>query len=327
MLTKDILTPQQLLSLFEEKASINNFNTFPPGLYKPVNHIMSMKGKCIRPLLLLMSCDMFGGNIEEALNPAFAVEVFHNFTLVHDDIMDNAGLRRGVPTVHKLFGINSGILAGDVMLSYAYKFLAMVSPEYIPGLFQVFNNTTIQIFEGQQMDIDFEKRQDVSEIEYLHMIEYKTSVLLGCCLQMGAILAGASEENQQLIYEFGRKLGLSFQIKDDYLDSFGEAEKVGKRIGGDILMNKKTYLFVSAWNRANTEQKKELMALLKEKDEINKITSVKKIFESTGARQETTRKAEALYLSAIESLKKVSLDNDLKEPLFEFADKINNREF
>ena len=327
MLTKDIYTPQQLLSLFEQKAAISNFNTFPPGLYKPVNHIMSMKGKCVRPLLLLMSCDMFGGNIDEALNAAFAVEVFHNFTLVHDDIMDKADLRRGVPTVHKLFGINSGILAGDVMLSYAYKFLAMVSPEHIPGLFQVFNTTTIQIFEGQQMDIDFEEREDVSEVEYLHMIEYKTSVLLGCCLQMGAIIAGAGEENQQLIYEFGRKLGLSFQIKDDYLDSFGEEQKVGKRIGGDILMNKKTYLFVSAWNRGNAAQKKQLRALLKEGDEETKIALVKKLFENTGARQQTIWKAESLYLSAIESLKSVSLDSEFKEPLLEFAEKINNREF
>ena len=184
---RTMLTQQQLLTQFEAKAGVNNFRTTPSGLYNPVNHIMSIKGKRIRPLLLLMCCDMFGGSVEEALNPAFAMEVFHNFTLVHDDIMDNADIRRGFPTVHTLYGTNAGILAGDVMLAYAYRYLTDVPAQFIPSLISVFNNTAIEIFEGQQMDMDFEKRTDVVEDEYLKMIEFKTSVLLGCCLQLGAI--------------------------------------------------------------------------------------------------------------------------------------------
>ncbi len=324
---RTMLTQQQLLTQFEAKAGVNNFRTTPSGLYNPVNHIMSIKGKRIRPLLLLMCCDMFGGSVEEALNPAFAMEVFHNFTLVHDDIMDKADIRRGFPTVHTLFGLNSGILAGDAMLSYAYKFLTKVSPQYVPALLDIFNKTAIEIFEGQQMDIDFEKRMDVTEEEYLKMIEFKTSVLLGCCLKAGAILAGASEENQKLIYEFGLQLGLSFQIKDDYLDSFGEAAKVGKRIGGDILMNKKTYLYVTGWNSANKEQKEQFTALLTEQDEEKKIAAAKNLFEVTGARQQTNHKSNELYLGALDSLRNISIDKELKEPLFELAEKINNREF
>ncbi|HWB63095.1 MAG TPA: polyprenyl synthetase family protein, partial [Chitinophagales bacterium] len=166
--------PEQLIALYENKFNAASFNLAPVGLYEPVNHIMSIKGKRIRPLLLMMACDLFGGRVEDALNPAFAVEVFHNFTLVHDDIMDQADLRRGVPTVHKKYGLNAGILAGDVMLSYAYRYLSGVEGKYLAGLLKVFNDTAIEIFEGQQMDVDFEKRTDVGEAEYLKMIEYKT---------------------------------------------------------------------------------------------------------------------------------------------------------
>ena len=234
-------SPAQLLEMYEQKFS-NTFNNNPTSLYQPVNHIMSIKGKRIRPLLLLIANDMFGGNVQQALFPAYAMEVFHNFTLVHDDIMDNADIRRGEPTVHKKYGLNAGILAGDVMLAYTYKYLTDIPVAYVQPVLQLFNKTAIEIFEGQQTDIDFESRNDVAEAEYLKMIEYKTSVLLACSLQTGAILAGASLPNQQLVYDFGLNLGLSFQIKDDYLDSFGESAKVGKRIGGDILQNKKTLL-------------------------------------------------------------------------------------
>ena len=320
-------SPEQLLSLYESKFSGNNFNSSPPGLYTPVNHIMSIKGKRIRPLLLLMSCEMFGGDVALALNPSFAVEVFHNFTLVHDDIMDNGDIRRGEPTVHKLYGLNSGILAGDAMIPYVYKYLTDVTNAYISPLINVFNDTAIEIFEGQQMDVDFEKRDDVTETEYLKMIEYKTSVLLGACLQLGAILADASIEDQKLIYEFGLKLGLSFQITDDYLDAFGEKEKVGKKIGGDILMNKKTYLFVTALDRANPEQRKQLIAALQETDEDKKIETVKQLFEATGARQHTLDKADELYHEALKSLEKISVKPELKAPLAAMADMISQRQF
>jgi len=316
-----------LNALYNEKFSVNNFHQNPTGLYKPVNHIMNIPGKRIRPILLLMSCDMFGGDVKQALNHAFAVEVFHNFTLVHDDIMDNADIRRGVPTVHTLYGTSAGILAGDVMLAYAYRYLTDVPAQYIAQLITVFNNTAIEIFEGQQMDMDFEKRNDVAEEEYLKMIEFKTSVLLGCCLQLGAILGNAGAGDQKLIYEFGLKLGLSFQIKDDYLDAFGEAEKVGKRIGGDIVQNKKTHLYVTAFNKADAAQKAQLTALLTEKDEEKKIAEVKHLYEATGARQHTLDTADKFYKVALESLAKVSLSEEVKKPMAEMAKRINNREF
>ena len=316
-----------LNALYNEKFSVDNFHQNPTGLYKPVNHIMNIPGKRIRPLLLLMGCEMFGGDAKQALNPSFAVEVFHNFTLVHDDIMDNADIRRGVPTVHKLYGTNAGILAGDVMLAFAYRYLTDVAPQYVPSLITIFNKTAIEIFEGQQMDMDFEKRNDVTEGEYLKMIEYKTSVLLGCCLQLGAVIGGAGAEDQKLIYEFGLKLGLSFQIKDDYLDTFGEAEKVGKRIGGDIIQNKKTYLYVTAFNNANAAQKAQFTSLLTEADEEKKIKEVKQLFEATGARQQALDKSDELYNVALQSLQKISVSEENKKPLAEMAQKINNREF
>jgi len=316
-----------LSALYNEKFGVDNFRQNPEGLYKPVNHIMNIPGKRIRPLLLLMGCEMFGGDVKNALNPAFAVEVFHNFTLVHDDIMDNADIRRGVPTVHKLYGTNAGILAGDVMLAYAYRYLTDVPAQYIAPLITVFNKTAIEIFEGQQMDMDFENRTDVTETEYLKMIELKTSVLLGCCLHLGSILGNAGETDQKLIYEFGLKLGLSFQIKDDYLDTFGEAAKVGKRIGGDIVQNKKTILYINAWNNASITQKEQFTRLLTESDEEKKITEVKALFELTGARQQALNKADEMYKLALQSLEKVSLNTEAKKSLVEMAQKINNREF
>jgi len=320
-------TAAHLTKLYEQAFNNNNFNNNPTGLYDPVNHIMNIKGKRIRPLLLLMSCDFFGGNVDEALKPAFAMEVFHNFTLVHDDIMDAAEIRRGEPTVHIKYGVNAGILAGDVMLAYAYKNLCSVPADKVPTMIEVFNKTAIEIFEGQQMDMDFEKRTDVKETEYLKMVEYKTSVLLACSLQLGAALAGAAEVDQQLIYEFGLNLGLSFQITDDYLDAFGEAEKVGKRIGGDILNNKKTYLFITALNNASGAQKQQLLQLLHEKDEERKIAEVKHLFNETGATQKTLNKANELYNLAIASLQKINAPSSTKQPLLQLAEQISNRQF
>jgi geranylgeranyl diphosphate synthase type II len=320
-------SPEELQSLYEQKFSSSNFNENPTGLYDPVKHIMSIKGKRIRPLLLMMSCDLFGGNVQEALHPAFAMEVFHNFTLVHDDIMDNADIRRGIPTVHKLFGVNTGILAGDVMLAYAYKYLTDIPAIHIPELLRIFNKTAIEIFEGQQLDMDFEKRTDVSETEYLKMIEYKTSVLLACSLQLGAVLAGAGEENQKRIYDFGLNLGLAFQIKDDYLDAFGEGEKVGKKIGGDILQNKKTYLLITALHTAKGEQLEALQLLLKNKNEDEKIAGVKNLFDSLGVKAITENRMNQLYAKAIESLKAVDVEEPRKELLLKLAKAVHERDF
>lgn len=275
----------------------------------------------------MMSNELFGGNVHEVLNPAFAMELFHNFTLVHDDIMDKADLRRGIPTVHKLYGVNAGILAGDVMLAYAYKYLTDIPVQTIPEVLRIFNKTAIEIFEGQQMDMDFEKREDVSEPEYLKMIEYKTSVLLACSLQLGAVLAGANAANQKRIYDFGINLGLAFQIKDDYLDAFGESDKVGKRIGGDILQNKKTYLLITALHKAKGEMRDELNALLQNKNEEEKIAGVKNLFNALGVKADTEKRMDELYSKAIESLSSVDADAEQKELLLKLAQAVHTRDF
>ncbi len=319
--------PDELLAIYEKAFSQNNFNSNPTNLYKPVEHIMGMQGKKIRPLLLLLSLDMFGGKVEEGLNPAFAMEVFHNFTLVHDDIMDQADIRRGAPTVHKKFGTNAAILAGDVMLAYAYKYLTTVPLHHVPAMMGIFNKTAIEIFEGQQMDVDFETRTDVALEEYLKMIEYKTSVLLACCVQLGAILGNATEADQLAVYQFGLNLGLSFQIKDDILDAFGEGEKVGKKIGGDILQNKKTYLYISTLSRCNPAQLQQLNALAIEKDEATKIAGVKALMEETGAKAATEAKAEELYKLSLKSLEDINIEAGRKKVLRLMAEKINNRDY
>lgn len=318
---------QSIAALYDNKFGNSPFKAKKNELYLPVNHIMSIPGKRIRPMLLLLSNHSFGGNPESALSPAYAMELFHNFSLVHDDIMDQADLRRGVPTVHKVFGTNAGILAGDVMLAYAYVYLSEMPGEYLAPVLKVFNQTAIEIFEGQQMDVDFEKRNDVTLEEYLKMIEYKTSVLLACSLQIGAILANASEEDQKLIYQFGLYLGLSFQIKDDLLDAFGDSQKVGKRVGGDILMNKKTYLYISTWQLADEAEKAILNTLLTEKNEDIKVQETKALMKATGGYDATLTKAEELYNAAIQCLRSISIPERQKEELYRIAEQINNRDY
>ncbi|MFN8277855.1 MAG: polyprenyl synthetase family protein [Chitinophagales bacterium] len=318
---------QDLQKLYDQTFSVNNFNFEPKGLYEPVMHIMAIPGKRIRPMLLLMACEAFGGKAAQALHPAYAMEIFHNFTLVHDDIMDKAELRRGRPTVHTLFGLNAGILAGDVMMSYAYKYLSEIEARYLPRVFEVFNKTSIQIYEGQQMDVDFETRTDVTIPEYIRMIEYKTSVLLGVSLQIGAILAGAGETDQQHIYDFGLNLGVSFQIKDDWLDTFGDAEKVGKRIGGDILQNKKTYLFITALERATGAHRAQLFSALQEQEEQLKIDAVMQVYDQLQVSALTLDAAESHYLKAVSALDAVSLSVEKKKSLYALAKAIHHRDF
>ncbi|HLP51702.1 MAG TPA: polyprenyl synthetase family protein [Chitinophagales bacterium] len=320
-------TPKQLAELYENFYQKNSFNYDPNGLYEPVRHIMNIPGKRIRPMLLLMACDMFGGNLQEALNAAFAMEVFHNFTLVHDDVMDNADIRRGVPTVHIKYGLNEAILAGDVMLSYGYKYLLNIQEPNTTGAMRLFTKTSIEIFEGQQLDLDFEKRLDVTVDEYLKMIEFKTSVLLAASLQIGALVAGASKEDQEKLYEFGLNLGLSFQIKDDWLDTFGEGEKVGKKIGGDIIQNKKTFLLITALNNASDEQRKQLLALFQEKDETKKVAGVMNVYDALGISVKTESKINELYSKSLDSLRSVNLPDEKKQQLLALAEKIHNRDY
>lgn len=317
----------QLQELYEEFYSRNRFDYDPNGLYEPVRHIMSIKGKRIRPMLLLMACDMFGGDVKNALNAAFALEIFHNFTLVHDDVMDNADIRRGITTVHKKYGLNAAILAGDAMLSYSYKYLMKLNSPRLHEALDVFTNTSIQIFEGQQMDLDFEHRTDVSVSEYLKMIEYKTSVLLAASLQIGGIAANASNQDQERLYEFGLNLGLSFQIKDDWLDTFGEKSKVGKKIGGDIIQNKKTYLLTTALHDADNKQRDELLKLLAVTNEHTKLEGIMHLLHDLDIKSKTEYKIDELYYASLKSLEQINLPVERKADVRHLAESIYNRDY
>ena len=318
---------KDLASLYSNKFSVHDFDREPANLYQPMAHIMSIQGKRIRPLLLLLSCDAFGGNAEQALSAAHAMELFHNFTLVHDDIMDAADLRRGIPTVHQKFGLNAGILSGDALLMYAYSHLCSVQASALANVLGVFNKTGIEIMEGQQMDIDFEQRLDVTIPEYLTMIGYKTSVLLACSLQIGAIIGGASAADQSRIYDFGMTLGLSFQIKDDWLDTFGESDKVGKKEGGDIIQNKKTYLFITLLNEVNYTDRAKLLALLTESDHTLKVAEVKALYNKYQIGEKTLAKVDSLYNEALTSLQAISISEDQKSNLLKMSQMIHSRNF
>jgi geranylgeranyl diphosphate synthase type II len=257
----------------------------PTGLYDPVRYILDLGGKRMRPLLVLMAADLYNTPLEKALPAAMAVEVFHNFSLLHDDIMDAAPIRRGKPTVHHKWDVNTGILSGDAMLILAYQYLEAYEANHFKDLTKLFSKTALQVCEGQQFDMDFEQRDDVTLDEYLHMIAYKTAVLLGCALQMGALIGGAPESEQLAIYNFGMSLGIAFQLQDDYLDVFGNPETFGKQVGGDIIENKKTYLYLQALELTNPADSRELADLysIKPKDPQSKVNRVTQLFRDCGA--------------------------------------------
>ncbi|MCZ2443096.1 MAG: polyprenyl synthetase family protein [Flavobacteriales bacterium] len=329
MLSKEVsssLTFPELNTWYADASSHLGFPHEPAGLYNAVRHIMEMKGKRIRPVLLIMGCEAFGGDVSQALSPAYGIEVFHNFTLIHDDMMDESVLRRGDPTVHQVYGANTALLAGDVMMMYAYRFISDVNEPFVKPLLDVFNKTAIQVMEGQQMDMDFEKRLSVNEDEYIQMISYKTSVLLATALQMGAIIGQASEADQQTIYEFGLKLGLAFQIKDDYLDAYGDA-RTGKRKGGDIIQNKKTFLVVSALQGANEEEITRYQTMLLEKDTDKKIENVLEFFKNRQVPEKVAAQMNLFYQDALASLYKLSIDEMHKHALQQMAHMIYHREY
>lgn len=312
---------------FENEYSKNGFSGKDSELYLACKYIMDMKGKRIRPALVMMAAEMFGGSLIEALHPAMAVEVFHNSTLVHDDIMDAADMRRGQLTVHKIYGINTAINSGNVMMSYAYKYLLKSDNKYFRNLVGVFNRTAIEVMEGQSMDMNFETRLDVVEADYLKMIEYKTSVLLAASLQLGAIVADATESDQQHIYNFGKNLGLAFQLKDDYLDAFGDMQKVGKQKGGDIINNKKTLLLIKAIEFSDEIQKAEIIALLNEKNQHIKVERVLDFFEKSGSKKYTENKIDSFFGIAIKHLYACNVAHYKKEHLNKFAEDLHYRQF
>jgi geranylgeranyl diphosphate synthase type II len=299
----------------------------PKNLYQPIEYILSLGGKRMRPILTLMATEVFDVDCKKALAAATAVEVFHNFSLVHDDIMDDAPLRRGNETVHEKWNINTGILSGDAMLILAYQHFEEYEPKIFRDLAKLFSKTALEVCEGQQYDVDFETREDVSISEYLKMIEYKTAVLVGAAMKMGAIVAETSEENANLIYDFGLNLGIAFQLQDDYLDAFGDPETFGKQVGGDIIENKKTYLYLKAMEFSNTDEKEQLTHLFSIQPNHNndKIESVKAIFNQTKASDATQKAIQKYTFKAFETLEKMNISNDKKVMLRTFGENLMNR--
>lgn len=314
----------QLISAYFEELSVVRE---PKNLYEPIQYILSLGGKRMRPVLTLMATDIFDGDCKKALAAATAVEVFHNFSLIHDDIMDDAPLRRGRETVHEKWDVNTGILSGDAMLILAYQHFEDYEPPMFRDLAKLFSKTAIEVCEGQQYDVDFETRDDVTVPEYLKMIQYKTAVLVGAAMKMGAIVAETSAENANLIYDFGLNLGVAFQLQDDYLDAFGNPETFGKQVGGDIIENKKTYLYLKALEFASAETKEQLLHLfsIQPSDNTDKINSVKEIFNQTGASAATRDAIVQFTEKAFETLEKMDITSDKKAMLKAFGENLMNR--
>jgi len=316
---------KELTAIFEKKFIASSpFPLSPATLYEPCRYLLGLGGKRVRPILCLMSNELFGEINEDAWNSAFAIELFHNFTLIHDDIMDKAPLRRGSPTIHAKYGFTAGILCGDIMNIYSYDKLANIE-NFLPQVMQLFNKTAIEVCEGQQLDMDFETRNDVSIAQYIHMITLKTSVLLACSLKLGAIVAGAMGDNANKLYAFGKNLGIAFQLQDDYLDAFGKPDKLGKQKGGDIKANKKTYLLLKALENANGSQHKELEERLQSDDE-NKIPDVLSLFAAIGADTECRQAVEHYSKSAFDCLEQIAVPAARKQPLFELAQYLLQRD-
>lgn len=307
----------------------NKLNTKEPlNLYDPIVYIMDLGGKRLRPILTLISADVFGGKYEDALDAALAIEVFHNFSLVHDDIMDAAPLRRGEKTVHKKWDINTGILSGDVMLINSYQYFENYPADLFKPLLKVFSTTAIEVCEGQQYDMDFERSDQVTVPEYLKMITYKTAVLIAAGMKMGAIISRASEKAQDAIYDYAINLGIAFQLQDDYLDAFGDPENFGKQVGGDIIENKKTFLYIKAMELGAAEDKKELKNLfsIKPANPKEKIETVKEIFIRSRAAEVTREEIEKYTRRAFELLEALDAPETKKEVLKNFGNKLMNRE-
>ncbi|MHC1708369.1 MAG: polyprenyl synthetase family protein [Bacteroidales bacterium] len=305
------------------------FPISPVELYEPIAYSMSIGGKRIRPLLVLLAADLYDGNIDLALPPALGLEIFHNFTLLHDDIMDNAPMRRGQLTVYRKWDINTAILAGDTMFTLAYDFISRTDPAILPAVFQVFNQTAREVCEGQQLDMNFETDNQVTLDDYLEMIRLKTAVLLGCCLKTGGLVAGAGQKDADLLYHFGQNLGIAFQIQDDLLDTFGDDETFGKKTGGDIAANKKTWLYLKALDLADSSTKGNLIQCYNDSqlDAESKFLRIKGIFSDLNIPFHAGNEIERHYSKATEFLYRLSLPEHKLGILKSFGDKIINRTY
>lgn len=323
-----MFTIKELQNKIDLTLSAQKFEGNPPLLYEPIKYTLSQGGKRLRPLLTLLACDMFEGNIEEAVYPAIGLEIFHNFTLLHDDIMDKAPIRRGKETVYKKWNTNIAILSGDTMFALAYEFMLNTDNKVIPQILPVLNQTAREVCEGQQFDMDFETQENVSIADYIEMIRLKTAVLLGGSLKIGALIGGATPENADYLYNFGINIGLAFQLKDDLLDVFSDVEKFGKMTGGDILTNKKTFLYLKAYELAKNEELQNLNYYfnLPESQGIQKINGVKSVYNTLNIEQLTVDEMKNYYDLALLEFNKIDIKEDKKQNLLDFAKLLMDRE-
>lgn len=319
----------ELLNQVNQYLDNMSYDRKPSSLYEPIKYVLSLGGKRIRPVLMLLAYNLYKEDPQSILSSACALETYHNYTLLHDDLMDNAELRRGHETVHKRWGANTAILSGDSMLVLAYERIAQCSPDKLKKVLDLFTETALQIGEGQQYDMDFENCNDVTEEEYIEMIRLKTSVLLACAVKMGAILAEAPEEDCENLYKFGEQFGLAFQLQDDYLDIYGDTKVFGKAIGGDILCNKKTYMLINAFQMANAEQRGELLKWLtmKEFDPQEKIDAVTNIYNQTRIDQQAIQKIQYYFEESMKYLSAVRLSEERKQELIAYANEMLYRKF
>ncbi|MBO6125529.1 MAG: polyprenyl synthetase family protein [Bacteroidaceae bacterium] len=317
----------ELLKMVNNTIDSLPYDRKPAALYDPIRYVLSLGGKRLRPVLMLMAYNMYKDDVQNILMPAIAIETYHNFTLLHDDLMDRAEVRRGKPCVHKKWNDNAAILSGDNMLVLAFHRMIQCNEKYMPTVLRLFTETALEIDEGQQYDIDFEDRSDVTEAEYIEMIRLKTSVLLACALKIGAVLGGASEQDADALYEFGEKLGLAFQLQDDYLDVYGDFKTFGKQIGGDIMCNKKTYMLINAQLLANKEQAQELNMWLNKENPVReeKVAAVTRLYDEIGVPQLVRDKINQYYQEAAQAIARVSLPQERTAILWDYAQSMLNR--
>jgi geranylgeranyl diphosphate synthase type II len=322
-------TPEELLKQVNEAINALPYDRQPASLYEPIRYVLALGGKRLRPVLMLLSHNLFKEHPEAIMTQAVALETYHNFTLLHDDLMDNADVRRGQPTVHRKWDANTAILSGDTMLLLAFQRMQQCDAKHLPLVMSLFTETTLEIDEGQQMDIDFETRNDVTEVEYIEMIRLKTSVLLACAMKIGAIMGDASDADADLLYRFGERMGLAFQLQDDLLDVYGDPKVFGKAIGGDITENKKTYMLINALNHADDSQRQELTQWIEARDfdRQEKVAAVTRLYDAIGIRQLCEAKINEYFAQASQLLEQVSVDSERKEQLRRYTASMMNRQY
>jgi Geranylgeranyl pyrophosphate synthase len=324
----NMLSSKEILRLVNDYLDKLPYDREPRSLYEPIQYVLSIGGKRIRPVLMLLAYNLFREDPESILMPACALETYHNYTLLHDDLMDNADMRRGQLTVHKKWDANKAILSGDSMLVMAYERMAQCRPDKLSQVLGIFTETALEIGEGQEYDMSFEQRNDVSEEEYIEMIRLKTSVLLACATKIGAVLADASDEDARLLYKFGEQMGLAFQLQDDYLDVYGDPSVFGKAIGGDIVSNKKTYMLINAFNRADDNQRKELLHWISatEFDRQEKIKAVTDIYNNIGIDKMAQQKIASYFAESRKYLAAVHVSEERKQYLIDYTNEMMHRE-